>query len=329
MTKVTNIAVLEEFNLLILLADKVLIAYHLDVVCPPTGPPIPQADASVRKAPQKLSGSKDVGFFLAGKMKDRVLVFYQKRDGINSIFKILEPVLQRAATSRSRWLGNSSRRGQTEFFREYDEFYIPAETYGLNMFQSSLAVATKRGMEVLTLDKKITWGVPNLESQSQDTATRQHLDSIGQRLKDLRPLGMFRLSEAEFLVVFAECAVYVNKLGDISRSVIMEFVGRANSACLYYPFLILFNDDFVEIRDAQSGRLKQVVTGQSIRMLDDGGNATPGVAGGPASLGGGVNGLGVQGHGAAPRTVKVAMIHPEYERSYVVVELVLKNDEQR
>lgn len=326
MTKVTQIAVLEEFNLLILLSDKVLIAYHLDVVCPPSGPPLPQTDASVRKAPQKLSGSKDVGFFLAGKMKDRVLVFYQKRDGINSIFKILEPVLQRAATSRSRWLGNSSRRGSTEFFREYDEFYIPAETYGLNMFQSSLAVATKRGMEVLTLDKKITWGVPNLESESKET--KPHLDLIGARLKDLRPLGMFRLSEAEFIVAFSECAVYVNKLGDVSRSVTMEFVGRANTACLFYPYLILFNDEFVEIRDAQSGRLKQVVTGQNIKMLDDGGNATPGVAGGPASLGGGINGLGVQGFGAATRTVKISMLHPGYERSYVVVELLLKTDQQ-
>lgn len=325
MSKVTQIAILEEFNLLILLADKALIAYHLDVVCPTSGPPVPQTDASVRKAPQKLSGSKDVGFFLAGKMKDRVLVFYQKRDGINSIFKILEPVLQKSATSRSRWLGNSSRRGQTEFFREYDEFYIPAETYGLNMFHSSLAVATKRGLEVLTLDKKITWGVPNLESDDKETKSR--LETIASRLKDLRPLGMFRLSEAEFLVAFSECAVYVNKLGDVSRSVIMEFVGRANNACLYYPYLILFNDDFVEIRDAQSGRMKQVIAGRDIRMLDDGGNAQPGQQA-AASLGGGLNGLGVQGFHNAPRTVKFALQHPEHEKSYVVVEMLMRTEQQ-
>lgn len=327
MSKVTQLAVLEEFNLLIILSDKVLIAYHLDVVCPPNGPPLPAADSSARKAPQKLSGSKDVGFFLAGKMKDRVLVFYQKREGINSIFKILEPVLQKSATSRSRWLGNSSRRGQTEFFREYDEFYIPAETYGLNMFHSSLAVSTKRGIEVLTLDKKITWGVPNLDSDTRES--KAYLDSIAARLKDLRPLGMFRLSEAEFLVAFSECAVYVNKLGDISRSVIMEFVGRANYACLYYPYLILFNDDFVEIRDAQNGRMKQVIAGKDIHMLDDGGNVQGGQAqGGAASLGGGANGLGVQGYNTAPKTVKLSMQHPEYDKSYVVVEMVMRTEQQ-
>lgn len=326
MNKVTQLAVLEEFNLLIILSDKVLIAYHLDVVCPPNGPPVSQADSSARKAPQKLSGSKDVGFFLAGRMKDRVLVFYQKREGINSIFKILEPVLQKSATSRSRWLGNASRRGQTEFFREYDEFYIPAETYSLNMFHSSLAVATKRGLEVLTLDKKITWGVPNLDSDSRES--KAYLDSIASRLKDLRPLGMFRLSDAEFLVAFSECAVYVNKLGDISRSVIMEFVGRANHACLYYPYLILFNDDFVEIRDAQNGRMKQVIAGKDIHMLDDGGNVQPGQGQSGASLGGGANGLGVQGYNTAPKTVKLSMQHPEYDKSYVVVEMVMRTEQQ-
>lgn len=320
MPKITQLVVLEEFNLIILLSDKNLIAYHLDVVCPASGPPVPQADASIRKAPQKLSGKTSVGFFLAGKMKDRVLVFYKKREGINSIFKILEPVLQKSATSKSRWLGNSSRRGQTEFFREFDEFYIPAETYALNMFQTTLAVATEKGMEVLTLDKKITWAVPNLTSESRES--QQHLDTIAQRLKDIRPLGMFRLSEAEFLVVFSDCAVYVNKVLDVSRSVTMDFVGRANNACLFYPYLILFHDDFVEIRDAQNGRLKQVIAGKDIRMLDDGGNATPGVAGGPASL------AGLGGGQGSPRTVKLAMVHPDYEKSYVVVEMLIQ-EEQR
>jgi hypothetical protein len=35
-------------------------------------------------------------------------------------------------------------------------------------------------------------------------------------------------------------SVYVNKHGDVSRSVVMEFVGSAHTACLYGKFLILF-----------------------------------------------------------------------------------------
>ena len=142
---------------------------------------------------------------------------------------------------------------------------------------------------------------------------------------------MFRLGESEFLVTFDECAVYVNKHGDVSRGVVMEFVGRAKSACLYGQFIILFDDDFVEIRDSHNGRLKQVIGGKDIRILDDGGGGTgaPPTAGGPqAALGGGANGLGMQGFGAAPRTVKLCMQHPEHEKSHVIVELLLNSDKE-
>ncbi len=328
MNRVTQIAVFEEFNLFLLIADKALIAYHLDVVCPPSGSAVPQInDASTRRAPQKLSGAKDVGFFATGKMKDRALVFYKKRDGLTSTFKVLEPVLQKNTTTRSRFLPSSTRRGQTEFFRDYDEFYIPAECYGINLFHSSLAVSTARGVEVLTLDKKQPWSVPNLRSEQPET--QAHLSSIASRIKDLKPLGMFRLGEQEFLVAFEECAVYINKLGDVSRGVVMEFVGKAKSACLFGQYLILFDDDFVEIRNAMNGRMKQVIAGKDIKMLDDGGGGN-GLSNTPqsAGLGGGANGLGLQGYGAATRTVKIVMQHPEYEKSHVVVEL-LENLDQK
>jgi CNH domain len=85
--KVTQIAVIEDFSLFVLISDKSLIAYHLDLVCPTGG--VPPANDSMRRAPQKLSGSRDVGFFNTGRMKDRTLVFYKKRDGIHSTFKVI------------------------------------------------------------------------------------------------------------------------------------------------------------------------------------------------------------------------------------------------
>lgn len=86
--RVTQIAVFEEFNLFLLIADRSLIAYHLDVVCPISGVPAQTTNDSARRAPQKLSGSREVGFFAAGRMKDRTLVMYKKRDGLSSTFKV-------------------------------------------------------------------------------------------------------------------------------------------------------------------------------------------------------------------------------------------------
>lgn len=85
--RVTQIAVFEEFNLFLLISDRSLIAYHLDAVCPASRVSS-QSQASARRAPQKLSGNREVGFFAAGRMKDRYLVLYKKRDGLSSTFKV-------------------------------------------------------------------------------------------------------------------------------------------------------------------------------------------------------------------------------------------------
>lgn len=246
-------------------------------------------DSSSRRAPQKLSGSRDVGFFATGRMKDRTLVFYKKREGISSTFKVLEPVYQKSAVSTKNRFG--IKKGTTDFFRDFDEFYIPSETYAINPFSSSLAIATARGFEVLTLDKKIPFSIPDLKPP--DCA------SIAARIRDQKPLGMFRLSDSEFLLVFEDVGIYVNKHGDVSRAVVMEFVGRAKQAVLYhgtYLVLVDIGAGFVEVRNAINGRLRQVVSGRDVRLLDDG-----------------VNG----------GTVKICMQHPELERCQIVLEMIV------
>ncbi|EMC94063.1 hypothetical protein BAUCODRAFT_36535 [Baudoinia panamericana UAMH 10762] len=318
MVKVSQIAVLEEHNLFLLISDKSLIAYHLDVVCPnERNGPAPSSD-STKRAPQKLSGSRDVGFFLAGRMKDRTLLFYKKRENLNSVFKVLEPVYQKSTERRRVGVG-MLRRGNTEFFREYDEFYIPAECTGMNLFHSSLAICTARGFEVLSLERKQPFSVPDTK--------QEHVQNIASHIKDQRALGMLRLSDQEFLLVYSNCAVYVNKHGEVSRSVIMDFVGNAQSAALYGAYLILFDNDFVEIRNAQNGRLKQIIAGREIKCLDDGGCSVGQVGGATAAQQqpGQANGT-IAGVGAGARSVKLVMQHPELEKLQMVCSLELNEN---
>ena|SRR5947207_3053363 len=103
-----------------------------------------------------------------------------------------------------------------------------------------------------------------------------------------------------------ECGVYVNKHGDVSRGVIMEFVGKAKACAHYPPYVLLFDADFVEIRNADNGRLRQVIAGRDTRCLDD----------------------GQSGGSAGHRTVKVAMVHPEAEGRQIVVELLLNEGQK-
>jgi hypothetical protein len=224
-------------------------------------------------------------------MKDRALVFYKKREGVSSIFKVLEPVYQKSSTSSSARNRFGIKKGNVEFFREFDEFYIPSETYAINLFHSSLAISTARGIEVLTLDKKLPMSIPDLKPP--DVA------ATAQRISGQRSLGMFRLSDSEFLLVFESTGVYCNKYGDVSRTAVCEFVGKARSASLVAgTFLILIGDGggYAEVRNAISGRLRQVISGRDVRLLDEG-----------------VNG----------GRVKICMQHPEDPKAQIIVEMIV------
>ncbi|KAL2161347.1 hypothetical protein VTH06DRAFT_8569 [Thermothelomyces fergusii] len=322
-SRVTQIAVLEEFSVCILIADRSLISYPLDVIAPVSNFPAPTHD-SARRAPQRLA--KDVAFFATARMKDRMLLFYKRKEGMHNTFKVLEPVFQKATEKRSRLFG--SRRGgsggTTESFRDYDAFYIPTECFSLNLFQNYIAVATAKGFELLTLDKKVTQSIPRDLSQPA-------IANIASRIKEPHPLGMFKLSDQEFLLTYDDCTVYVDKHGEISRTLIMEYSGKqkkARAATMFGQYLLLFNEDYVEVRNAENGRLRQIIAGRDVRCLDFGyrgptGTASGGIGGGGAGLAGLQPPAGAQQDSKG--TVKICMSHPEVPGGQIVLEMLLND----
>lgn len=315
--RVTQITVLEEFSVCVIIADRSLISYPLDVVAPVSNFPAPVND-NPRRAPQRLG--KDVAFFATAQMKERMLLFYKRKEGMHNTFKVLEPVFQKATEKKTRLFG--SRRtgsGATESFRDYDEFYLPTECYSLNLFQTYIAVSTAKGFELLTLDKKQPMSIPDLKVPA--------IANIANRVRDQRPLGMYRLNDQEFLLAYEDCAVYVDKHGDVSRTLIMEYSGKqkkARAATMFGQYLILFNEDYVEVRNAENGRLRQIIAGRDVKCLDYG---VRGPTGGAATNGG--NMLGSPQHGQlgeeSKGSVKISMTHPEIPGTQIILEMVLND----
>ncbi|KAJ9155590.1 Rho1 guanine nucleotide exchange factor 3 [Pleurostoma richardsiae] len=313
--RVTQIAVLEEFSICLVIADRSLISYPLDVIAPVSNFPAPAHD-NPRRAPQRLS--KDVSFFATARMKERMLLFYKRKEGMHNTFKVLEPVFQKATEKKPRIFGGRrGGAGSTETFRDFDEFYLPTECYSLNLFQTYIAVATAKGIEMLTLDKKQTMSVPsglNLPA----------IANIASRIRDQRPLGMFRLNDQEFLLTYEDCAVYVDKHGEVSRTLIMEYSGKqkkARGATMFGQYLILFNEDYVEVRNAENGRLRQIIAGRDVRCLDHGFRGPTGSSSPQNLYGAQPGGLGQDSKG----TVKIGMAHPEVPGLQIVLEMLLND----
>ena len=265
-----------------------------------------------RRAPQRLA--KDVSFFATARMKDRMLLFYKRKEGMHNTFKVLEPVFQKSTEKKTRLFGSrKSGAGNTESFRDFDEFYLPAECYSLNLFTTYIAVSTAKGIETLTLDRKQTMSVPRDLSMPE-------ISNIAARIRDQRPLGMFKLNDAEFILAYEDCAVYTDRHGEVSRTLIMEYSGKqkkARAATMFGQYLLLFNEDYVEVRNAENGRLRQIIAGRDVRCLDYGFR-------GPTPNAAYVNNPTVVATDSKG-TVKICMSHPEVPGAQIVLEMLLND----
>jgi hypothetical protein len=95
-----------------------LFAYHIEALVPSS-----MQSAHMSQTPQKLSGAKDVHFFSVGSLGGRTLVIYMKRKGMDSVFRVLEPVVgqinERARQPASLGARLGFRPQRSDWFRTF------------------------------------------------------------------------------------------------------------------------------------------------------------------------------------------------------------------
>jgi RHO1 GDP-GTP exchange protein 1/2 len=178
--------------------DKMLWAYSLEAMIPPSANGSTTNNQASRH-PQKVTQSTNVQYFGVGTIKDKTLLVYMKRRGLESHFKVLEPVISpQHASDKNRGLGAiGSRRfgiGRTEWFKEYKQLYIPSESYSVGFLRSKLCVVCTRGFEIVNLDTLLPTTIPDF--------SEPEFASIARQCEGAKPLGMFRLGDNEFLLCY-------------------------------------------------------------------------------------------------------------------------------
>ncbi|EAU90429.2 signal transducer [Coprinopsis cinerea okayama7 len=259
---VTQCAMLEEFGIFLVLADKSLFAYHIEALVP-SSPHTPHSS----QVPQKLNGTKDVHFFSVGTLHGRTLVAYMKKKGLDSIFRVLEPVGDKINEKVKAPVGLGSRLGfrstKSEWFRIYRDFFLPSESFDLIFLKARIAILCAKGFEIMDLNNFNSVTIPHTEDPK--------FSYLSKRCDGCRPMGMFRSLEDEFLLCYDEFGVYVDKHGDPSRGgVTIEWEGTAERVAFHPPHILLFDSRFIEVRNIETGRLAQIIPGNDIRCIWDG-----------------------------------------------------------
>ncbi|KAF9062491.1 CNH domain-containing protein [Rhodocollybia butyracea] len=259
---VTQCAMLEDYGIFLVLADKSLFAYHIEALVPSSLllPPTSQQ-------PQKLNGNKDVHFFAVGMLHGRTLVIYMKKKGLDSIFRVLEPVSEKINERAKVPSGFGSkffpRSAKSEWFKIYRDFFLPSESYDLIFLKARIAILCSKGFEIMDLNDFKSVTIPQRDDP--------RLAYLAKRCESCRPIGMFKSAEDEFLLCYNEFGVYVDKHGDPNRAAgTIEWEGTADRVAVHAPYILLFDPRFIEVRHLETGRLAQIITGNDIRCVWDG-----------------------------------------------------------
>jgi len=245
---VSQVDVLEEYQLLIVLSERQVITFPLDAL-DPIDP------LSGLKRAKRISSH--TSFFKAGVCLGKVLVCIVKSSPLSSTIKTLEPIDQNIR-GRNKPTFRKLLQGGNDTLKLFREFYIPVESSSIHFLKTKLCVGCSRGFEIVDLESLDTQGLLDPDDES--------LEFIRKR-ENLRPMSIYRIDN-EFLLCYDDFAFYVNKNGWRSRKDFMvHWEGSPTGFALHYPYVLAFEPTFVEIRHVETGLMSQVIQGNNLRLL--------------------------------------------------------------
>ncbi|CAB39902.1 RhoGEF Rgf3 [Schizosaccharomyces pombe] len=253
--RVTQLGVVEEFDILLELRDKTLYAHKLSRII--------EMGLIESKIAVVIGTPHAVSFFKIGKLsegasvkRERTLVFYKEGLGNTTTIICCEPVIGLGHNYQKTY---AFKRKDVTSFRTLDDFHVTANCHSIDCFKYSIALCHNKGIDVLRLDPKLAVGFPS-PSVLNDTLFRN-------RINNSKPLGVFRIHDPS---LFACCyqfgAVFVNGEGSmVNKECWFDWIGKPNSVTSCHGYLIAFNDEFVEIWNTRTRKLNQIIQGNDIK----------------------------------------------------------------
>ncbi|KAI5464545.1 CNH domain-containing protein [Mariannaea sp. PMI_226] len=243
---VTQIDILEEYQLLLVLSNKTLQSYPLAALNPD--------EQALSRRPKKIQNH--CSFFKTGICLGRHLVCCVKSSTLSTTIKVFEPNDAMTKAKKQKGLGKFMSSGHDEL-KPFKEFYIPTESSSVHFLKSKLCVACARGFEVVSLE--------TLETQSLLDQADTSLDFVA-RKEGVRPIHIERLN-GEFLLNYSEFSFFVNRNGWRARPEWrIDWEGTPQSFALSYPWILAFEPNFIELRNMENGAV-HIVPRKNIRML--------------------------------------------------------------
>lgn len=254
---VTQIDVVETYGLVIILCDRTLSTFSIDLI-----------DSNADEA-TRLRGLKQVvnqvSFYKVDEYSGRTLLTVVKSTNLTSTIRVLEPVgptqpVTKRPPLRRLLTASGSNLSQPDGFKLVKPpIDVPSATLSISFLRSHLCLGCSRGFELLELE------TGKFESLLDPADTS--LDFVIKR-ESLKPISLYRIGK-EFLLNYSDFSFFINRNGWRSKpDWIIQWECTPQRIVLSYPYLIAFDQNLIEIRNMDTV-LVRVIHGESIRFLHE------------------------------------------------------------
>lgn len=224
-TKVKQIAAIEEFQLLIVLSHRSLQVYSISAVVgrPPTAQMV-----------QTVQGHCSV--FKEGSYMGKYLICSVDSSTFSSTGRVFE--LETCTPKATKDLPTKD----TVSLKLFKEFYLPCTTSAVFLIDSAVCLACTNGFNLLSLDSLEVKTFPHTTNRLSNwtffwkNTTAKHVQPMNDDL----------------LLSYSDVSLLINREGQRTRPEWhIDWNSRPQSFSLLHPWIIAFNDHFVEFRNIE------------------------------------------------------------------------------
>lgn len=238
-SNISQIAVLEEFQSILMLVDKRLLKCPLALL---------QVEGSgngyFKKHHKELANH--VNFFAEGDCNGkRLIVTAHSSSHSIKYFEHEHPLLSESSSS-----SKSSKRKVTEVV-------FDSEPVSISFLKANLCIGCKRGFQIVSVSQNAHESLLDPADTSLDFALRD----------TLKPMAIYRVGDM-FLLCYTEFAFFVNTQGWRKKdSHVIHWEGEPQKFAIWYPYILAFDSNFIEIRKIDTGELVTCVLAEKVRLL--------------------------------------------------------------
>ncbi|CEP18798.1 hypothetical protein [Parasitella parasitica] len=287
--RVTQIQTIEATETLLVLADRTLWEYPLDIV---NGKPETQ--------PRGRLVQTHVPFFYVGTCLKRTMVCVPKISTLRSVITVFE------AIKRTDHLGNScsntmsvslpssagasnkrasglfdklmslralSQQADDLHLRKVKDTYVPCEAYAVELSASMMLITSSRGMIMVDMrtDQPQQLLNPGDKNLAFITEREREVSCSLNLRQPVKHIAIFRTPRNHYFICYDEYAFYIDSKGNrLFTRFLIEWEGTPESFAFSYPYVMAFDSSFIEVRNVITGAIEQIIRGKQIRCLNNG-----------------------------------------------------------